>query len=33
MKDLEVDLVVNEQHIKKQNENIESIQEELKIVL
>jgi DNA repair exonuclease SbcCD ATPase subunit len=33
MKDLEVDLVVNEQHIKKQNENIESIQEELKVVL
>ena len=28
-----MDLVVNEQHIKKQNENIENVQEELKVVL
>ena len=33
MKGLEMDLVVNEQHIKKQNENIENVQEELKVVL
>jgi hypothetical protein len=33
MKDLELDLVVNEKHIKKQNDNIESIQEEIKEVL
>ena len=33
MKDLEMDLTVNEKHIKKQNEHIESIQEEIKEVL
>ena len=33
MKDLEIDLTVNEKHIKKQNEHIESIQEEIKEVL
>ena len=33
MKDLEMDLVVNEKHIKKQNENIESINLEIKSVL
>ena len=30
MKGLEMDLVVNEQHIKKQNDNIEDIREEIK---
>ncbi len=33
MQGLEVDLVTNEKHIKKQNEHIESIQEEIKEVL
>ncbi len=33
MKDLQVDLVVNEKHIKKQNESIEEVQNELKVVL
>ena len=33
MKGLEMDLVVNEQHIKKQNENIETVKEEIKEVL
>ena len=33
MKDLQMDLVVNEKHIKKQNESIEEVQEELKVVL
>jgi hypothetical protein len=33
MQDLEVDLVTNEKHIKKQNEHIESIQEEIKEVI
>ena len=33
MRGLEVDLVTNEKHIKKQNENIENIQEELRVVL
>ena len=33
MQDLTTDLVVNEKHIKKQNESIESVQEELKVVL
>jgi len=33
MKGLQMDLVVNEQHIKKQNENIESVKEEIKEVL
>ena len=33
MRDLEVDLVTNEKHIKKQNESIENIQEELRVVL
>ena len=33
MKDLEMDLTVNEKHIKKQNEHIENIQEEIKEVL
>tara|TARA_B100000927_G_scaffold233270_1_gene193505 strand:+ start:1684 stop:3729 length:2046 start_codon:yes stop_codon:yes gene_type:complete len=33
MSDLQVDLVVNEKHIKKQNESIEEVQNELKIVL
>lgn len=33
IKDLELNLVVNEKHIKKQNENIESIKEEVKDVI
>jgi len=33
MQGLEVDLVTNEKHIKKQNEHIESIQEEIKEVI
>ena len=33
MKGLEMDLTVNEKHIKKQNEHIENIQEEIKEVL
>ena len=33
MRGLEVDLVTNEKHIKKHNESIENIQEELKVVL
>ena len=33
MEGLQMDLVVNEKHIKKQNESIENIQEELKVVL
>ena len=33
MKDLEMDLVVNEKHIKRQNESIENVQEEIKVVL
>ena len=33
MKGLQMDLVVNEQHIKKQNENIETVKEEIKEVL
>ena len=33
MKDLEVNFTVNESHIKKQNENIGDIQEEIKEVL
>ena len=33
MKGLEMDLTVNETHIKKQNKHIESIQEEIKEVL
>ena len=33
MKGLEMDLVVNEQHIKKQNENIETVKEEIQEVL
>ena len=33
MKGLQMDLVVNEQHIKKQNENIETVKEEIQEVL
>jgi len=33
MKGLQMDLVVNEQHIKKQNDNIETVKEEIKEVL
>ena len=33
MEGLQMDLVVNEQHIKKQNENIESVKEEIQEVL
>jgi len=33
MKGLQMDLVVNEKHIKKQNENIETVKEEIKEVL
>ena len=33
MQDLTMDLVVNEKHIKRQNESIENVQEEIKVVL